>query len=140
MKPGDNVNVTPAAGAPFSGKIASLSADQLTLLVGTEVRTLREADVDVIRHRRNDSLANGAAWGLGIGAAASFVTCGRCHLGTGLALAGVYGGIGAGIGVGIDALIRGRVAVFRRRDSTGRVVVSPQLAPSHQAVNVTVRF
>jgi hypothetical protein len=140
VRPGDKVRVTPATGAPFSGKIASLTPDELTLLVGGKVRTLREGDVTAIRHRRDDSLANGAAWGLGIGAATGFATCGRCHLGPGLAMAGLYGGIGAGIGVGIDALIRGNVDVFRRRNSTMRVVVAPQLAKSHQSATVSIRW
>jgi hypothetical protein len=104
------------------------------------MRTLQEREVASIRHRRDDSLANGAAWGLGIGAAAGFAACGRCHIGPGLAMAGLYGGIGAGIGVGIDALFRGKAEVFRNRGSGTRVVVTPELAPSHKAVTVSVRF
>ena len=73
VRPGDKVTVTPTTGAPFSGRIASLSASELTLRVGKELRDLRELDVATVRHRRDDSLANGAAWGLGIGAAAGFV-------------------------------------------------------------------
>jgi hypothetical protein len=137
---GEKVTVTPSTGSPFSGRIASLSADSLTLLVGKEMRTLQQRDVTSIRHRRDDSLANGAAWGLGIGAVAGFAPCGRCHIGPGLMMGGIFGGIGAGIGVGIDALIRGNVVVFRGRASGGRVVVMPQLAPSHRSVNVSVLF
>ena len=140
VRPGEKVTVTPATGSPFSGRIASLSPDTLTLLVGKERRTLQERDVTSIRHRRDDSLANGAAWGLGIGAAAGFAPCGRCHIGPGLMMGGIFGGIGAGIGVGIDALIRGNVLVYRGRASGGRVVVTPQLAPSHKGINVSVRF
>jgi hypothetical protein len=127
VRPGERVTVTPATGPPFSGRIANLSPDRLTLLVGKEMRTLQERDVASIRHRRDDSLANGAA-------------CGRCHIGPGLAMAGLYGGIGAGIGVGIDALFRGKAEVFRNRGSGTRVVVTPELAPSHKAVTVSVRF
>ena len=140
VRPGDKITVTSTNGGPISGKIASLSPDQLTLRVGKRLVTLQEKDVSSVRHRRDDSLANGAAWGLGIGAATGFATCGRCHIGAGLAMAGLYGGIGAGVGVGIDALIRGRVEVFRRRDSTSRVVVTPQLTPSHRGVRVSVQF
>ena len=68
------------------------------------------------------------------------LTCGRCHVGPGLMVAGLYGGIGAGIGVGIDALIEGRLVVYQRRDSTRRITVTPQLAKSHKGVNVSVQF
>jgi hypothetical protein len=138
--PGQKVTVTPADGRPFSGRIASLSPDQLTVRVGKELRTLQAAEVAAIRHRRDDSLANGAAWGLGIGAAAGIAACGTCHIGPGLMMAGVYGGLGAGIGVGIDALIRGNVVVYRGRGRTTRVVVSPRLAPSHKGATVSVQF
>jgi hypothetical protein len=140
VRPGEKVTVTPATGTPFSGRIASLSPDSLTLLVGKEMRTLQERDVTSIRHRRDDSLANGAAWGLGTGVAAGLATCGTCHIGPGLMMGGIFGGIGAGIGVGIDALIRGNVVVYRGRASIGRVVLTPQLAPSHRGVNVSVLF
>ncbi len=140
VRPGDKVTVTPTTGAPFSGRIASLSGSRLTLRVGKELRELQELDVATVRHRRPDSLKNGAAWGLGIGAAAGMLTCGRCHVGPGLMVAGIYGGIGAGIGVGIDALIEGRLVVYQRRDSTRRVTVTPQLARSHKGVNVSISF
>ena len=106
VRPGDKVTVTPTTGSPFSGRIASLSGSGLKLRVGKELRELQELDVATVRHRRPDSLRNGALWGLGIGAATGMVACGRCHVGPGLVVAGLYGGIGAGIGVGIDALDR----------------------------------
>lgn len=140
VRPGDTVTVTPDSGAPFSGKISSLSSSGLTLLVGKELRALQERDVATVRHRRQDSLSNGALWGLGAGASAGFATCGFCHPGPGLMMAGMFGGIGAGIGVGIDALIKGNVVVFERRGSSRRVTVIPQLAKSHKSVNVSVRF
>ena len=138
--PGDKVTVTPSTGKTFSGRIAGLSPDTLTLRVGKQVVTLQQEEVSAIRHRRDDSLVNGAAWGLTVGTVAGFAPCGRCHIGPGLAMAGLYGGIGAGIGVGIDALIRGNATVFRRGQSGSRVVVTPQLAPSHKAVSVSVQF
>jgi len=55
-------------------------------------------------------------------------------------MAGMFGGIGAGIGVGVDALIKGNLVVFQRRDSSRRVTVMPQLAKSHKSVNVSVQF
>ena len=140
VRPGDTVTVTPDSGRPFSGRISSLSSSGLTLLVGKELRALEERDVATVRHRRQDSLSNGALWGLGAGAAVGYGTCGTCHAGPGLLMAGMFGGIGAGIGVGIDALIKGNVVVFQRRDSSRQVTVMPQLAKSHKSINVSVRF
>jgi hypothetical protein len=117
-----------------------LSASGLTLRVGKELRTFQESEVNTVRHRRQDSLGNGALWGLGAGATAAMVTCGRCHVGPGLAMAAMWGGVGAGIGVGIDALIKGNVVIFKRQGPNGLIVVAPQLAPSHQSLNVSVRF
>ena len=136
---GDKVRVTPMSGKPFSGRILAMSASELTLRVGDELRVLRETDVSRIRHRRQDSLRNGAWWGLGAGATAGMVTCGRCHIGPGLAVAAVYGGIGAGIGVGIDALIEGNVTVFEGGGKS-RVVLRPQLTPSHRGATVSVQW
>jgi hypothetical protein len=140
VAPGDKVTVSGVPGGSISGTITSLSASGLTLRVGKELRTFQERDVDTVRHRRQDPLANGALWGLGVGAVAGFTPCGRCHIGPGLMMGGIFGGIGAGIGVGIDALIKGNVTIFRRRDSSTRIVVTPMLAPSHKAVNVSLQF
>lgn len=139
--PGHKVNVTNTAGERLSGTIARLTSSTLSLQVGKEQLELREADVRTIRHRSNDSLSNGALWGLGTGASVGMVTCGRCHVGPGLVAAAVSGGIGAGIGVGIDALIRTEMTVFQRQGAGGgTVIVAPQLSKSHRGVMVSVKF
>jgi hypothetical protein len=141
VAPGQKVNLTSTAGKRLAGTIAGLTSSTLSLKVGKELLELREADVQTIRHRGNDSLRNGALWGLGTGAGVGMVTCGRCHVGPGLVAAAMFGGIGSGIGVGIDALIRTEMTVFQRRGAAGgKVTVVPQLAKSHQGVMVSVRF
>jgi len=140
LRLGDKVSFTDTSGARFAGTIAGLSSSSLSVSVGGHVRELRESDVATIRQRRGDSLANGAKWGLGVGAALGMAACGRCHLGPGLMVAGVWGGIGAGIGVGLDALAGSDFVVFQSRDSTRRVTVAPQLAKSHKGVTVSVGF
>jgi hypothetical protein len=138
---GQKVNVTDVSGARYSGTVVSLSSSTLTLRVAERVRDLREGDVATIRHRRGDSLGNGALWGLAAGFGTGMVMCGRCHVGPGAAMGLVFGGIGTGIGVGIDALIRGDVVVFQRSGSSGmRVSVAPQLAKSHTSVAVSIGF
>jgi hypothetical protein len=140
VRPGDRVTVTNGAGVRLSGTVTRLSSALLSLQAQGRAHDLREADVVAVRQRRSDSLANGAAWGLGIGAAMGLAACGSCHLGPGLAMAGVYGGIGAGIGVGIDALIRGQVVVYQRQRTGPRVSVVPQLTKSHKAIALSVGF
>jgi len=87
-------------------------------------RDFLETEVTIIRQRRGDSLANGAWWGFGVGAAlaaavlVAYTACDLCdgELGPGEAAAaiGVYGAMGAGIGVGVDALIHRQQVIYRR--------------------------
>ncbi len=138
---GQKINVTDLSGVRYSGTIVSLSSSTLAVRVGNSVRQLREGDVATIRHRRGDSLGNGALWGLGAGFGTGMVMCGRCHVGPGAGMGLIFGGIGAGIGVGIDALIRGDVVVFQRHGRLGmRVSVAPMLAKSHKSVAVSIGF
>jgi hypothetical protein len=107
---GDTVRVTDAGGHETKGSVVGLSASSLTLRVGDAERILQEPEIRAIRHRRDDTLRDGARLGFIIGAVLGFVG--------GLAIAnevdfaayvplaaGVYGGIGAGIGAGVDAMI-----------------------------------
>ena len=68
VKPGDTVSVTDAAGRETTGKIAELSSSTLILLTADARREWTEDGVATIKQRRNDSLANGAIYGLAIGA------------------------------------------------------------------------
>jgi hypothetical protein len=139
--PGRRVSVVDASGNRYTGTIAELSSALLTVRVGNELRQLREADVVMLRQRRDDTLRNGALWGLGAGAVGGFLPCGRCHVGPGLMMAGIAGGLGAGVGVGIDAIIRGQATVFQRAGASGtKVTVAPRLSKSHQGVMVSVTF
>jgi hypothetical protein len=139
--PGRRISVVDANGNRYSGTIAELSSSLLSVRVGKELRQLRESDVVMLRQRRDDSLKDGALWGLGAGAVGGFMPCGRCHVGPGLMMAGIVGGLGAGVGVGIDAMIRGQATVFERPGASGtKVTVAPQLSKSHRGVMVSVKF
>jgi hypothetical protein len=124
VTPGSVVMVTDPSGSVTSGVIETLSPSTLSLLVDDTRRTFGEMDVDLIRQRRGDSLANGAWWGFGIGAGLAvavlraYTACDVCdgELGPGEAAAAVivYGAMGTGVGVGIDALIRRHRTIYRR--------------------------
>lgn len=140
VRPGDRISVTSASGTRLAGTVTSLSSSALGLQVGAERRTLGENDVATIKRRGTDSLANGARWGLGVGAATGMLACGVCHVGPGLMMAGIYAAIGTGVGVGVDALIKGDLVVYQRQRSSPRVAIVPQLSKSHKAVALTVGF
>ena len=117
---GSTVIVTDAAGSQISGRIDSLTPAVLSLDVNGPRRDFSEADVTVIRQRRGDSLANGAWWGFGVGAAIAALairTCVECFTdepGWMVAAVSLYGAMGTGFGVAIDALIRREQTIYRR--------------------------
>jgi hypothetical protein len=140
--------VTDAQGREVKGRILSLSTDALTL-EGGRPRSFGAPDVSAIQVRRNDSLANGALIGLGVGSGLTLVACladteareaGWC-----VAAAAVYGGIGAGIGVGIDALIPGKkILAYRAPAPSGappaRLSIAPVVTPRAKGVAVSFAF
>jgi hypothetical protein len=146
IKAGDTVTVTDASGAEVKGKIAEISSASLVLLAGGNRRELHENDVTTIRQRRDDRLANGAAWGFGIGgglglllslAIADEVESGGAWP---LLVAGLYGGIGTGIGVGVDALIKGQQVIYAKRASAAstKFTVSPIVGAGRRGVQISL--
>lgn len=150
VKPGDKVTVTDDAGRETTGRIAELSSSSLALIADGERRDLQATQVNTIRQRRSDSLANGAKWGFGIGAGLGLLG--------GLAIATeydedgdgeetafvvaatlVYGAMGAGAGVGIDALISSNQIIYARRTSA-RFSVKPLLTRQRQGAVVVLGF
>jgi hypothetical protein len=138
VSPGESVKMSLANGERVSGSITSLSPELLSMRIKRTTRLFRPEDIASVRQRRADPVKDGAIIGFGVGAGLLVAAeCGRCHIGMTL----VYGGIGAAIGAGIDAMIKKEVVVFRGKNSKGaRISVEPQLAPSHQALNLRVTF
>ena len=124
---GNKVKVIDSQGNRVKGRIDAISNSRLILNVNGTQRTLDERNVGEVRRRGGDSLANGAWWGFGVGAAtgtlgyAALCATESCSGGE-IAIIPVYGALGAGIGVGVDALIRGERAVYRA--PAGRVALS----------------
>lgn len=145
VRPGDKVTVTDTSGRESSGRISELSTSGLTVLVNGARQEFTEREVTTIRQRRQDSLANGALWGLAVGGVlagglvAAFWETGD-HAGEAAAFVAVYSGIGAGIGVGVDALITRRHVIYQRPAQRVEIRVAPLLAPARRGAVVTVRF
>jgi len=122
-RPGDLVTVITTTGYRVSGRIDDVSPWVLALTANGIRRDYAVADVDTVRQRRSDSLANGAKWGAGIGAAllaVAIAVCDECHFDSpddyavAVFATGAYAAMGAGVGVGIDALIRRQQVIYRR--------------------------
>ena len=147
VRPGDTLNVTSNKGREVTGTLVDLSPGTLVMRVGERRAEWLEGDVATIGQRRGDSLANGAIWGLVIGAggvgAATAIAAGANYEinGGSAALATVVcGGIGAGVGVAIDAMISKQVVIFERRSTTAVVGVAPILTAGRQGVLLSIAF
>jgi hypothetical protein len=146
VKPGDTISVTDTTGHEFTGRITSLSSSSLALMVQGVRRDLSEGDITTIRQNRQDSLANGAKWGLGIGAALGLSAGVAIASGDGSAsalipiLGAVYGGLGAGVGAGLDALIQGNQVIYYKPNSAAKLSVSPLITSTRKGVMLSFGF
>jgi hypothetical protein len=68
VKRGDTVSVVDRDGTEVRGPISALSSSSLAIVMAGSQKSFLESEIDTIRQRRPDSLANGAKWGFGIGA------------------------------------------------------------------------
>lgn len=150
VKVGDRVSVTDSEGRVTRGSITLLSPTRLVLDVNGAPNEWNEASVARISQRRADSLANGALWGLAIGAGLATTAVvvvaadeGFDSEGAGwAALAiGIYSALGAGVGVGVDALIRKDQVIYATGATTAaRWRLSPVVTPRVQGARLSVRF
>ena len=149
VRPGETVTVTDVRGREVTGMIATLSSQVLELVVAGSRRDFQEGDMRRIRQRRGDSLANGAVWGLGVGAGwGALIVAGLASedhdTGGPGAVAGfiaTMGGLGAAVGVGTDALIRGRRVIYDKpAPSTAALRLSPLLGRGEKGVRLSFRF
>lgn len=149
VRPGDTVTVTDVMGRDVTGVVATLSSKALELVVAGSRRDFQEGDLKKIRQRRGDSLANGAVWGLGIGAgwgALIIVGLASENHDTGgpgavAGFIGTFGGLGAAVGVGTDALIRGRPVIYDKpAPGAAAVWLSPFLGRHQKGVQLSLRF
>ena len=147
VKPGDTVSVLDRAGQEVRGTISELSSSALALTVAGNRRRFLEGDIDAIRKRGPDSLANGAKWGLaagaGLGLLAGISIAAEYGEGGGVyipLLALTYGAMGAGAGAGIDALVSSDRVIFARRGTVSKLTVGPMLSRGRSGFLASLRF
>ena len=145
--------VTEFSGKESVGRLKRVDPSSLTIDTPDGERSFERRAVYAI-HRRGDSVANGARFGVVLGAAAgarltSQWGCGalldpyeRCPASTFAAVMAMTGGLGAGIGIGIDALFRGRTQIYPP-DTGGlwpTVSVVPAASRRHANLSVSMRW
>jgi len=133
VRPGDTITVTGADGADVKGTIEGLSSSELELRVRDVDRRLREADIQRIRQRRDDSLADGARKGFVVGAvlgtlAFASVVGEDGGAVAGAAFIGIYGMFGAGVGAGLDAMVRHDRTIYSASAAAPARKISVRLA------------
>ena len=142
IKAGDTVYVTDASGERVKGKFDGLSEGTLRMSINGELRKVAMSDVREVA-RRGDSLWNGVLIGATIGAIGGAAAASHCselpdlcgQTQTMMAVALVYGGIGAGI----DALIPGRTRIYQASPASA-VRISPVVSRRRQGLQVSVGF
>lgn len=141
------VYVLDDTGVETSGRLLSLDADALVLLVDRAERRIDAARVTRIQ-KRGDSLRNGALIGAIVGAgmgilAGGISDCpgtdpgGRCP-GVRAAVFLFSTGVYTAIGTGIDALVVGRTTLYEAPAGPPRARQAP--SPRRATVNVNVRW
>ena len=109
------VTVTDVNGHEFRGSLANVSESQLCLQIRRGLRCFDAVDVDTVRVRKEDSLANGALIGAAVGGGLTSLIfldneCRddpSCH-----GAVAFYAGVGAAAGLIVDALIHGSLVVY----------------------------
>jgi hypothetical protein len=140
MRIGDDVRILTRGGETVSGEVEDFDGDFLRLDGGKSFR-LREGHLQRIDLRVDDSLANGALIGAGIGAGWTALACTQgCE--AGLAVVGglILAGGGAGLGALVDALVRGHKVIYSGPESGTRWSLMPMVDRDKKGLLFSVRF
>ena len=143
VESGDRITVTDSAGRERTGRIIDLSPTALGLLTDGARHDFREAHIDTISQMRQDTLRNGAWFGLAVGAAIGatyfipkYDIAGRYAT----MFFGLWAAAGTGVGVGLDALVRSRKVIYQPTGAARRVTVAPLLARHRRDLAVSFGF
>lgn len=133
LKSGDTVYLLDSASREITGVFGKMSDSTMTLMVNGELQDYSLTAIRQITRRGGDSLWNGFVVGALIGGVAGGAS--TQHAGAGIAGAIIYGGIGALI----DAVIDGRVVVYRASDRKS-VAMTPFVSRDRRGVQVALKF
>ena len=138
-KPGQKLFVFDREGNEIRGRLASVTADTVTLRVEQATREIPRDAITLIRTPAQDSVLNGLAIGAAVTGAFTLISFGGCDGCSGSG-AFVLGGLvwGAGIGALIDACILTPRDVYRV--GKRRLDVQPMVTPQAQGVALALRW
>lgn len=150
---GETVYLTDLAGKTVKGRVVTISAQSIELLVHGDPREWRASDVGWITQRRRFAL-RGTVIGLSIGAVLGAATavadsaCGTSHykgcshddLEMTFVLAGLLGGIGGGVGAAVGAATRSEHVLYVAPTRQTDHVLAPIVAPGAIGVRARLRF
>lgn len=148
VKTGDTITVTDQAGIETRGRLTELSPSSLALMVDGQKRVYAAPDVSTIQAKRTDPLANGALWGLGVGATLGLALglymegwdSEPSHGALAVTAALTYGGIGAGIGAGLDALHQSRQVIYAGPRRIARGLTMAPMVGRRTGVALSIGF
>jgi hypothetical protein len=145
VNPGDVLTVTNTSGQRVQGRLTQL--DNAGIVIELRDKQQRQFDAQTVSLiEKRDSKKNGAIIGFvtggilgGLAGAALMSTPDDSSASFGGAVVGglIYGGIGAAIGTGIDALIKGRQAIYAKSKAT--VSVAPVIGRDRKGIVFTLR-
>jgi hypothetical protein len=128
VRVGQKVTITDSDGEEYRGRIDTMTTEGLEMRGNHDKAAMVRYERIVRINHPDDTLANGAWIGLGIGGGfgvlslAATVPMGATN--SDIAVGGLlFGGVGAAIGVGVDALIHGKHEIYRRAPGARATIV-----------------
>lgn len=145
VKAGDTLAVTDAGGRQRRGQLLTLAGTSLDLVVDGVSHTLTQDRLATVRLRHQDTLANGAKIGFGVGAGfgllAGLAVVSEFGAPAVAGIVAVYGAMGTGIGVGVDALRTSeRIIYSRPLLHSAPIRAAPIVDGARHGIGVTVTF
>jgi hypothetical protein len=147
VKAGDRLTVTDEAGQETRGRVVRIAGTSLEIDAEGVTRIFQQTRVTTIRQRHQDTLANGARIGFGIGAGfgalVGFAVANDLGASAGAvpAIMLVYGALGTGIGVGVDALVSTNRVIFSRPPTSSvQLRAAPLVGPTARGVRLTITW
>ena len=138
---GETVSVTDLAGGTTKGRVLTISANSIALIVKNETREWPASEVTWITQRRG-SAGRGALIGLAVGAVIGPVLVASANGADDFVLffAPFSAGLGASIGAAIGAARRPERVLYAAGRRSTTVLVAPRLAPGVVELRAQIGF